>query len=103
MKARTYRWTGRRADRWTCLMSAVIFLATLTTSALAAESAPSDKKLARRGAQIWSQYCGRCHNARPGGEFNRLEWDTLMLHMRVRANLPAGDSEALRVYLRRSH
>jgi len=72
----------------------------LVASTVAAQDEPTEKELFRRGAKIWPYYCGHCHNARPGGEFNRLEWDTLMLHMRVRANLPAKDAEALRVYLR---
>lgn len=73
---------------------------TLVVRAVAAEDEPTEKELFRRGAKMWFSYCGQCHNARPGGEFNRLEWDTLMLHMRVRANLPARDAEAIRVYLR---
>ncbi len=74
-----------------------------TAGAGASENRPTERQLLRRGAKLWSYYCTRCHNARPGGEFNRLEWDTLTLHMRVRANLPARDAEALRVYLRSSH
>ena len=90
---------GKKKQRWSGV-GACVFVLALATSAAAAESEPTEKELFRRGAKLWPQYCGQCHNARSGGEFNRLEWDTLMLHMRVRANLPAKDAEALRVYLR---
>ena len=79
----------------TCMLACI-----LATAVMADESGPTEKQLFRKGAQLWPYYCGHCHNARPGGEFNRLEWDTIMLHMRVRANLPATDAEAIRAYLR---
>ena len=90
---------GKGKRMWPGVGAYVIALV-LAGSAAAAESGPTEKELFRRGAKLWPQYCGQCHNARPGGEFNRLEWDTLMLHMRVRANLPAKNAEAMRTYLR---
>jgi hypothetical protein len=84
-------------------IGALILLLTLVFSTVAAESVPTETQRFLRGAKLWGAYCGLCHNARPGSEFNRLEWDTLLLHMRVRGNLPAEDAEAIRVYLRSSH
>ena len=63
-------------------------------------AASEQRALVRKGAREWSAYCGSCHNARPPGERSPAEWDTIMLHMRVRANLPAGDAQALLAYLR---
>lgn len=66
-----------------------------------AEEEPlSGKALVRRGARLWSPYCGTCHNARPPGERSPAEWDTILLHMRVRGNLPARDAEALLAFLK---
>jgi mono/diheme cytochrome c family protein len=84
-------------------IGALVLLLVLALCAVAAESEPADTQLFLKGAKLWGAYCGLCHNARAGGEFNRLEWDTLLLHMRVRANLPPEDAEALRVFLRASH
>ena len=84
-------------------VGALILLLASGLSTVAAQSEPADTQLFLKGAKLWGAYCGLCHNARPGSEFNRLEWDTLLLHMRVRANLPAEDAEALRVFLRSSH
>ena len=65
------------------------------------EDAPRDEKaLVRQGARQWGAYCGACHNARPRAERTPAEWDTLMLHMRVRANLPEADTRALLEYLK---
>ncbi len=84
-------------------VGALVLLLALALSTVAAENEPTETQLFLRGAKLWGAYCGLCHHARAGGEFNRLEWDTLLLHMRVRANLPAADAEALRVFLRSSH
>lgn len=58
------------------------------------------KALVRQGARLWSPYCGACHNARPPAERSPAEWDTIMMHMRVRANLPAEDAQALVEFLK---
>ena len=65
-----------------------------------AEEERDQKALVRQGAREWSAYCSSCHNARPSSERSPGEWDTIMLHMRVRANLPARDAEALLAYLK---
>jgi len=64
------------------------------------DEAKARKALVRQGARSWSAYCGSCHNARPPGERSPEEWDTLLLHMRVRANLPDRDARALLEYLK---
>ena len=76
-------------------------LVSVWSAGVAAEEKPaSDKALVRRGARLWSPYCGTCHNARPPGERSPAEWDTILLHMRVRGNLPARDAEALLAFLK---
>ena len=92
-----------KGQRLGSAVGALVLLLVLALRAAAVESEPTETQLFLRGAKLWGAYCGLCHNARSGGEFNRLEWDTLLLHMRVRANLPAEDAEALRVFLRSSH
>ena len=41
------------------------------------------------GALAWSQNCMRCHNLRNPKERSDREWETIVFHMRVRANLTA--------------
>jgi mono/diheme cytochrome c family protein len=65
-----------------------------------AEEEGARKALVRQGARLWSPYCGSCHNARPSAERSPAEWDTVMMHMRVRANMLAPDARALLEYLK---
>jgi mono/diheme cytochrome c family protein len=39
------------------------------------------------GAQLWGQNCIRCHNTPSPASYNDTDWNTIGLHMRVRANL----------------
>jgi len=59
----------------------------------------TDAQAMARGAQLYGQVCGRCHNARPANERTDREWRTIMLHMRARANLTKSDAGALLVFL----
>jgi hypothetical protein len=75
----------------------------ITAGLASAADGQSEGKLVGRGVKLWGHYCGYCHKAVPGTAYDRLEWKTVMLHMRVRANLPAADSEAILAFLRSSH
>ncbi|MFI5399111.1 MAG: hypothetical protein ACHQ9S_26565 [Candidatus Binatia bacterium] len=68
--------------------------------ATAADAGPTHKELVRRGVNLWGAYCGYCHKPRPGSEFAPVQWETLMLHMRTRANLPAEDARAILEYIK---
>jgi mono/diheme cytochrome c family protein len=66
-----------------------------------ARAADADSRaLFREGSKLWPQTCGTCHKARPGSERSPAEWDTVMMHMRVVANLPARHAEAILAYLK---
>ncbi len=41
----------------------------------------------RSGAQIWGENCVRCHNSPSPADYNDTDWETIGMHMRVRANL----------------
>jgi mono/diheme cytochrome c family protein len=60
------------------------------------------RALFRRGAELWPVYCNTCHNARPGAEFSSVEWKMILMHMRMQANLPASDAQAILQYLQAS-
>lgn len=51
------------------------------------------------GAELYSINCNRCHPERSAIERSSLEWKTIMLHMRVRASLPAAHANAILEYL----
>ena len=58
---------------------------------------PAAKKLT--GAELYAINCNRCHPERYPTEWTPAQWKTLMLHMRVRANLPADQAKAIAKYL----
>jgi hypothetical protein len=51
------------------------------------------------GAELYAIHCNRCHPERYATEFTAAQWQTIMIHMRVRANLPAEEARAILKYL----
>lgn len=88
-----------------CKRILIAALATLTllyasATVRAVEEDAGRKALVRQGARLWGPYCGSCHNARPAGERSPAEWDVIMMHMRVRANMPADNARAILEFLK---
>jgi hypothetical protein len=52
------------------------------------------------GARLWAQTCTRCHNSRPATSFSDSQWDVIVHHMRVRANLTGSESRAIAEFLK---
>ena len=53
-----------------------------------------------QGQDLYAIHCARCHAERYPTEFTGAQWQNLMKHMRVRANLPAAQTELVLKYLR---
>lgn len=51
------------------------------------------------GATLYAINCSRCHQERYPKEFITAQWKTIMIHMRVRANLPAAQANEILKYL----
>ena len=51
------------------------------------------------GAELYSMHCNRCHAERYPTERTAAQWNTILLHMRVRANLPAEQARTILKYL----
>lgn len=63
----------------------------------AKSAAPGRHELS--GAELYSIHCNRCHPERYPTERTAAQWKTIMLHMRVRANLPAEQARTILKYL----
>jgi mono/diheme cytochrome c family protein len=61
------------------------------------EKKTEKKKLS--GSELYSIHCGRCHAERYPTEFTASQWQTVVMEMRVRANLPAVQAKAILKYL----
>lgn len=89
--------------------SAAAILAAATLMVMADDTTPTkaakpEKKTEAKakklgGAELYQIHCSRCHAERYATERTAKEWKTLMLHMRVRANLPAVEAKAIQKYL----
>ena len=55
------------------------------------------------GAQLWSENCSRCHNMRPPESFSDAQWETIVRHMRFRANLTGVEARKITEFLKASH
>jgi len=80
-----------------CLRAADPVPAKEVKSETKTEKKAEKKKLT--GAELYAVNCSRCHPERYPTEFNPAQWKTLMLHMRVRANLPAAQAKTILKYL----
>lgn len=55
------------------------------------------------GAQLWAQNCGHCHNIRTPTFYSDAQWEVVVLHMRVRANLTAEEHKEILAFLKSAH
>jgi hypothetical protein len=69
------------------------------------KSTPPPKKQEKKpkkelsGAELYAIHCNRCHPERYAPERTPEQWQTILLHMRTRANLPAEQARAILKYL----
>lgn len=84
------------------MMIAVLLVGfSATVPSWAQDMTPEEKRdLYLRGNEEWGQYCANCHYATPPSDRAPHEWDTIMQHMRVEANMPADSARAILEYLR---
>jgi hypothetical protein len=61
---------------------------------------PPPKKSA---VQLWSDNCMRCHNSRPPEEFSAAQWEVVVHHMRLRANLTGEEAREIVKFLQASN
>jgi mono/diheme cytochrome c family protein len=101
---------GRRSGILLALLASVIFAASITvvvagdsdaSTAQSKDVKPAKKPVKKKltGAELYQVNCNRCHAERYPTEFTPAQWKTVMIHMRVRANLPAAQAREILKYL----
>ncbi len=55
---------------------------------------------AKSGAQLWGENCIRCHNIPSPSDYNDVDWETISLHMQVRANLTEEEMTKMKDFLK---
>ena len=64
---------------------------------------PAEQASARTGAQLWSDNCSRCHWARPPQSYSDAQWQAVVHHMRLRADLTGQEQRKITEFLQASH
>jgi hypothetical protein len=88
------------------ILAGALALAGVCLGAVLAHAEPekkADPKAAPKkltGAELYAMNCNRCHPERYATEFTTAQWQTIMLHMRVRANLPAAQAKEILKFLK---
>src|SRR6476660_182767 len=52
------------------------------------------------GQELWSMNCQRCHNMRSPVMYTNAQWQVIVHHMRIRANLTGADARAIADFLK---
>jgi len=81
----------------TCLATSVLFAADPSTNSVPRQTDAAKKKLT--GADLYAINCNRCHPDRFPVEWRSAQGETIILHMRVRANIPAEQAKLILKYL----
>jgi hypothetical protein len=55
------------------------------------------------GAELWAETCSRCHNIRPPEYYSDAQWDLIVHHMRIRANLTGPEAREIVKFLQASN
>ena len=106
----SFKQLWRRNARWTVVAAAMVALSLSCVRAADAKTekdAKPEKKSEKKaekaakysGADLYAMHCNRCHPERYATERTASQWKTLMVHMRVRANLPADQAKSILKYL----
>jgi len=84
---------------WMLVGACLIGLGLSLAYAAPPETKKTDTKKKLTGAELYAINCNRCHPERYPTEFTSAQWKTIVIHMRVRANLPAAQAKLILKYL----
>ena len=59
-----------------------------------------DSSMQLSGQELWSMNCQRCHNMRSPAMYSDAQWDVIVHHMRVRANITGAEQRAIADFLK---
>jgi hypothetical protein len=71
-----------------------------STSTDSSEAVAEDSYMGLSGEELWSNNCLRCHNIRPPTMYSDAQWDVIVHHMRLRANITGQEQRAIVAFLK---
>ena len=96
-----------RIRKWIGLPGAVIIISCAATTWLISCAANQQSgqvsaaaATGKGGAELWAENCVRCHNIRSPSSYSPAQWEVVMMHMRVRANLTPEEHKKILEFLK---
>ena len=84
-------------------MKIIIIITTIIISIVIASvmmnGCASTKLAEKGGAELWSENCIRCHSTPPPNAFTKEQWETISMHMRVRASLTDDETKKITEFI----
>jgi len=71
-----------------------------TAATNSSSAVSSDSYMGLTGEELWSNNCSRCHNIQPPTRYNNAQWDVILHHMRLRANITGQEQRAIVEFLK---
>jgi hypothetical protein len=71
-----------------------------TTTTNSSQTVSEDSYMGLTGEELWSNNCLRCHNIRPPTMYSDAQWDVIVHHMRLRANITGQEQRAIVAFLK---
>jgi len=73
----------------------IVLFAGIGTTIIINGCATSQAVAAKSGAQLWGENCLRCHNAPAPADYSDAQWETIGMHMKLRANLTDDETKKI--------
>ena len=77
----------------------ILFITVGVVASMIINGCASLKLSERGGAQLWSENCVRCHNAPPPTALTSEQWETIYMHMKIRAGLTDDEVKKITEFL----
>jgi hypothetical protein len=94
------KWIGLPGAMIVISCAALTWLIGCATNKQSGEVAAGNTPLEKSGAELWADNCIRCHNIRSPSNYSPAQWEVVMMHMRVRANLTPEEHKKILAFLK---
>ncbi len=74
--------------------------ATLKAASNTSSEVTTSARMELSSEELWSNNCQRCHNIRAPSVYTPAQWEIIVHHMRVRANITGAEQRAIADFLR---
>ena len=81
------------------IISITTIIISIVLASVIMNGCASTKLIDKGSAELWSENCIRCHSTPPPNAFTSEQWETIGMHMRVRAGLTDDEIKKITEFL----